>query len=219
MLTHEKKKKIHVLVRDWLYKKIEDIEKIDPLSLFPNPFLLRALGIKEGSKEAYEFRIRQRLERILVTSFGGLFQQVLKVLDNEVNIEDIDLVFKKSGKTYYVQLKSGPEGFTRPALRKTKLTFEKLKKQDSNCISVIGFAYGNNDVLSPIWGDEARQSADLLLAGKDLWDFFIGQGTYEEILSIFETTGNEVAKERIDRQDSGFYHAFVKILLEKVEFT
>lgn len=180
----------------------------------PNPFLLRVLGIKENTVEAYEFRIRQRLERTLVTSFGSIFQEVLKTLDREARVEDIDLVFKKNGRTHYVQLKSGPEGFTRPTLRKTKQTFEELKMQDPSCVTVIGFAYGSTRDLSPVWGQEAKESADMLLAGKDLWDYFLGKGAYEEILSVFEEAGNEVVKEKTGGE-GGLYGTFVKMLLEK----
>ncbi len=217
LLSKEKKERIKCLLKEWLNRKFDDIQGIDPLSLLPNPFLLRALGIKENSFEAYEFRIRQRLERTIVTSFGSVFQEVLKVLDKEAGIEDIDLVFEKNGRTHYVQLKSGPEGFTRPALRRTKQTFEELKKQDPNCVTVIGFAYGSNRHLSPVWGQEARKSADLLLAGKDLWDFFLGEGAYEEILGVFGEAGSEVVRGKTDGKSGGFYQVFVKILLEKVK--
>nr|WP_287195668.1 PmeII family type II restriction endonuclease [Syntrophothermus sp.] len=215
MLPEEKKERIKIMLKNWLYRKFDDIQNIDPVSLLPNPFLLRVLGIKENTVEAYEFRIRQRLERTLVTSFGSIFQEVLKVLDKEARVEDIDLVFKKNGKTHYVQLKSGPEGFTRPALRKTKQTFEELKMQDPSCVTVIGFAYGSSMDLSPVWGQEAKESADMLLAGKDLWDYFLGKGAYEEILSVFEEAGNEVVKEKTGGQ-SGLYGTFVKMLLEKI---
>lgn len=216
LLPEEKKERIKHLLKEWLSKKFDDIKEIDPLSLLPNPFLLRTLGIKENSPEAYEFRIRQRLERTLVTSFGSVFQTVLKVLDKEAGIEDIDLVFKKDGRSHYVQLKSGPEGFTRPALRKTKQTFEELKTQDPNCVTVIGFAYGSNSDLSPIWGQEAKGSADMLLAGKDLWDFFLSEGAYEEMLNVFGEAGSEVVEEKTGGESGGFYQIFVNMLLEKV---
>ncbi|MGB9791894.1 MAG: TdeIII family type II restriction endonuclease [Thermacetogeniaceae bacterium] len=216
MLSEEKKNRIKVKLKDWLYGKFDEIQEVDPVSLLPNPFLLRVLGIKENTIEAYEFRIRQRLERKLVTSFGSIFQEVLKMLDKEAKIEDIDLVFKKNGKIHYVQLKSGPQGFTRPALRKTKQTFEKLKKQDPTCVTVIGFAYGSNKDLSPIWGQEAKKSADMLLAGKELWDYFLGEGAYEEILSVFEEAGNEVVKEKTGGIN-GLYETFIKMLLSKIK--
>lgn len=215
MLAKEKRERIKIILKSWLYRKFDDIQKIDPVSLLPNPFLLRVLGIKENTVEAYEFRIRQRLERTLVTSFGTVFQEVLKTLDREARVEDIDLVFKKNGRTHYVQLKSGPEGFTRPALRKTKQTFEELKMQDSSCVTVIGFAYGSNRDLSPVWGQEAKESADMLLAGRDLWDYFLGEGAYEEVLSVFEEAGNEVVKEKTGGE-SGLYESFVKMLLDKI---
>lgn len=215
MIPVEKKEEIRALLRRWLDKKIGDFQRVDPLELIPNPFLIRIMGLKEGSPESYEFRIRQRLERTLVTSFGSVFQEVLKVLDREAKVEDIDLVFTKDGRTHYVQLKSGTEGFTRPALRKTRQTFEELKRNDPDCVTVIGFAYGTQEKLSPIWGSEAQESADLLLAGESLWDYFLGEGAYRELLDLFEEVGNEVITIR-GKGESNLYRMLVNDLLRKL---
>lgn len=148
----------------------------------------------------------------MVTSFGYLFQEVLKVLDQEAGIEDVDLVFGKEGVRYYVQLKSGPEGFTGPALKKTKQTFAKLKAKDRTCVTVLAFAYGSEDDLSPVWRREAVKSADKILVGKEFWEFFIGPGAYEDILSIFQEAGTEVSKELTGQTSCGLYEYFEKIL-------
>ncbi len=217
MLDESKKNEIKRFVKEWVKRKFNELSKLDPSELHPNPFLLRALGIKENTKEAFEFGIRQRIERSLVTSFGqSVFETMLKILGFEKSkIEDIDLIFEKEGTKYFIQLKSGPEGFTRPALSKTKQTFEKIKSTHPDCKTVIAFGYGVAQRLSPIWGREAKESADLLLIGKDFWDFFLGEGTYEELLKIFEEAGNEVVKETGEKE--GLYITLVRKLLEKVK--
>jgi hypothetical protein len=83
-------------------------------------------------------------------------------------------------------------------------------------VTVIAFAYGRKGELSPVWGEEAKESSDLLLVGKDFWDFFFGIGTYEELLSMFEATGTEVVREETKATGS-LYYTLVEILVEKIK--
>ena len=163
-------------------------------ALVANPFLSRAPGLR--SREAKQFALRQRVERSLVTSFGTLMQELIKVLNHEAGREDIDLVLRKDGRNYYIQLKSGPQGFTRPALRKTRPSFQKLKQEEPDAVTVIAMVYGTRKQLSPIWGKEAQQAADMLLVGKEFWDFFFGKGTYQQLLKVFEQAGREFCAQR-----------------------
>lgn len=151
-----------------------------------NPFLAAALGLK-STAELLDFFLTQRLQRGIVTSFGSVLQEIAKVLDSEAHEEDVDLVFVRGGKKHYVQLKSGPEGFTRPALRKTRAAFERLKEKDPSCITVIGFSYGTKGQISPVWGREVYKSADVVLVGREFWDFFAGEGFYDELMKIFRS--------------------------------
>jgi len=196
MLAESRRKQIKKLIKDWLKKSFNRILQLNQEELYPNPFLMRAMGIKEESREFYEFAIRQRLERSLSTSFGmSVFEGIVKILNGKANLEDIDLVIEKGGKRYYIQLKSGPQGFTRPALRKTKQSFQKVKELDPEAVTVIAFAYGKREFLSPIWGEEAKKSADMLLVGEEFWDFFFGKGTYVDILNLCEEASQEALKE------------------------
>jgi len=217
MIPMHKRVKIKDEIKKWVKRNFKRLKEIELSDLRPNPFLLRALGIREDTVKAYEFSIRERIERGLVTSFGSsLLPNILSILGfKKANIEDIDHVFTKGGTNYYIQLKSGPEGFTRPALRKTKQTFDKIKESDPMCKAVIAMAYGDEKLLSPVWGDEAKESADLLLIGKNFWNFFFGEGTYEELLSIFEEAGKEAMLEEIGKEKS-LYTVLVETLMQKV---
>lgn len=176
-------------IREKIAKFVIGMQKYENLgkdNIAVNPFLAGALKLTQ-KKDIIRFFLTQRLQRGIVTSFGTLLQEIAKILDAEANIEDIDLVIKKDGKTHYVQLKSGPEGFTRPALRKTKGAFDKLKTKDPTCVTTIAFCYGKKNQLSKIWGKEVYESADVVLIGKEFWDYFFGVGFYEKLINIFKT--------------------------------
>jgi len=185
-MDKNKEQKIREKIAEYIIKMTQKYEKLKRDDLAINPFLAGALKL-DTEEKVWKFFITQRLQRGIVTSFGSLLQEIAKILDSEANIEDIDLVIKKNNKIHYIQLKSGPEGFTRPALRKTKSAFDKLKAKNPKCITTIAFCYGVKTQISKIWGREVYESADLALVGKEFWDYFFGEGFYEKLINIFKT--------------------------------
>ena len=193
-IPKQKKDRIVHIIEDFI-TRVHSLINLSIDEVVVNPFLATALGLKKKA-EILEFFLMQRLQRGIVTSFGSVVQEIVKTLDSEAHEEDIDLVFVRNGKKHYVQLKSGPEGFKRPALRKTRAAFEKLKQRDSSCVTVIGFSYGAKAQLSPVWGRELYQSADIVLIGREFWDFFAGDGFYDELIKVFQSIKPKVGKGR-----------------------
>lgn len=213
-MDKSKEKQIREKIAEYItgIQKYENLKKDD---IAINPFLAGALKLNQ-KKDIIKFFLMQRLQRGIVTSFGTLLQEIAKILDSEANIEDIDLIIKKDHKVHYVQLKSGPEGFTRPALRKTKGAFDKLKAKDPACVTTIAFCYGVKSQLSKIWGKEVYKSADIVLVGKEFWDYFFGEGCYEKLINIFRTIKISKDKKLIKRKSFGevFKIVYKKILKE-----
>ncbi len=185
-MDQNKENRIRKKISEYIIEMTKKYEKLSRGDLAINPFLAATLKL-ESEERILNFFITQRLQRGIVTSFGSLLQEIAKILDSEANKEDIDLVIKKDNKIHYVQLKSGPEGFTRPALRKTKGAFSKLKIEDPACVTTIAFCYGIKSQLSKIWGKELYKSADIVLVGKEFWDYFFGGGFYEKLIDIFKS--------------------------------
>ncbi len=185
-MDKNKENKIREKIARYIIEMMKKYEKLSRADLAINPFLAGTLKL-ESEEDILKFFITQRLQRGIVTSFGSLLQEIAKILDSEANKEDIDLVIKKNDKIHYVQLKSGPEGFTRPALRKTKGAFSKVKIENPTCVTTIAFCYGIKSQLSKIWGKELYESADIVLVGKEFWDYFFGEGFYEKLIDIFQS--------------------------------
>lgn len=183
-MNKDQERKIKDKIRKFIIN-MHRYENLDESDFTINPFLASALKLNKR-KDIIKFFLLQRLQRGIVTSFGTLLQEIAKILDSKANIEDIDLVINKGKKRYYIQLKSGPEGFTRPALRKTKQAFKKLKEKYSNIVTTIAFCYGEKDKLSPIWGKEVYNTADKVLVGREFWDYFFRKGFYDELINIFK---------------------------------
>lgn len=89
-------------------KRFKALDSISLSNLNFNPFLLRALNLDTPKKIA-EFMIGQRLERSVVTSYGNRIQKVAKLLSERgTGVEGADIRKEKEGRTYYIQIKSGP---------------------------------------------------------------------------------------------------------------
>lgn len=185
-MDKNREQKIRDKIAEYIIEMMQKYEKLKRADLAINPFLAGALKL-DSEEKIWKFFITQRLQRGIVTSFGSLLQEIAKILDSDARMEDIDLVIKKDNKIHYIQLKSGPEGFTRPALRKTKSAFDKLKAKNPDCITAICFCYGIKSQISKIWGKEVYASADIVLVGKEFWDYFFGNGFYEKLIDIFKT--------------------------------
>jgi len=206
-----KEQKIREKISKFIIRTQKKYEKFKKEDMAINPFLASALKLDQVG--ALKFFLTQRLQRGIVTSFGSLLQEIAKALDSDAKIEDVDLLIKKSGIDHYVQLKSGPEGFTRPALRKTRAAFEKLKSKNPSCKTTIAFCYGEKTQLSKIWGAEVYQSADIVLIGKEFWDYFFGEGCYNELIKIFKTISPEDKKGKIERKS---FYEILETTLERI---
>ncbi|MFZ5366141.1 MAG: PmeII family type II restriction endonuclease [Patescibacteria group bacterium] len=213
MIDKTKEEQIKKKIIDFI-ERIHEYENLDASEIVINPFLAEALKLQD-EKAKIKFFLTQRLQRGMVTSFGTLLQEIVKILDSDPKIEDIDLAIIKNGRKHYVQLKSGPEGFTRPALRKTKQAFRKLKLREPDCVTTIAFSYGAKAQLSPIWGKEVYKSADIILVGEEFWDYFFGEGFYDKLLNIFRSV--QPPKTRIKRRksfDEIFETVYTRLLKE-----
>ena len=217
-MDKNKEKKIREKIAEYIIEMTKKYEKLNRKDLAINPFLAGALKL-ENEEDILKFFITQRLQRGIVTSFGSLLQEIAKILDSEANKEDIDLLIKKDNKVHYVQLKSGPEGFTRPALRKTKGAFNKLKTENPACVTTIAFCYGIKSQLSKIWGKELYESADIVLVGKEFWDYFFGEGFYEELIDIFKSIEIDEEQTSIKRKsfDDILETVYDRMLREKAK--
>lgn len=176
----------------------DQIEKLDSLTLDDlaiNPFLVGTLNLTTP-EEIISFFVNQRFQRGVVTAFGSFLEKrVAKLFAEAAKIKDIDLKFSKKGVVCYVQMKSGPEGFTGPALDKTISTMEALKRSDEKCKTFIGFAYGTKSKLSKVWGPGLNEAVsngviDGILIGREFWEFVLDdKDGYKILFDICKKAG------------------------------
>lgn len=194
MKSEKEKGKSEQILRAIRKFVLDQMKKMDVLTLDDltiNPFLVGTLHL-ETPEEIVEFFVNQRFQRGVVTAFGTLLEKrVTKLFAESADVADIDLKFKKNGESYYMQMKSGPEGFTGPALKKTIETMKKLKKANPDVKTVIAFAYGTKDKISKVWGSDLDRAVeegtvDKVLLGREFWTFVLDDPDGYKL--IFELT-------------------------------
>lgn len=166
-------------IREFVLEQMRKTDKLTLNDLAINPFLVATMNL-QTPEEIVEFFVNQRFQRGVVTAFGSLLEKrITRLFAESAGIADIDLRFKKNNKIYYMQMKSGPEGFTGPALKKTIDTMKKLKENNPDYQTIIAFAYGTKNKISKVWGGELSKAVeegivDQVLIGRDFWSFVLG---------------------------------------------
>jgi len=201
-LSKADEEEIEKRIRKFVTDNLEKMNELRLEDIAINPYLIATMDLRTP-EEIVEFTVTQRFQRGIVTAFGSLFEKkIAKYFGEAAGIADIDLKFERGGKTYFVQLKSGPEGFTGPALDKTLDTMASLKEKHPDAIPTIAFSYGARAKLSKVWGPrllEAEKAGKVkVLVGREFWEFVLqDKNGYKVLFDIFKKA-RKVSAETID---------------------
>ena len=181
-------------IREFVKDNLAKINKLHLSDIAINPYLIATMNL-HAPEEVVDFIVTQRIQRSVVTSFGSLLEKKIAGFFGEpAGIKDVDLKFEREGKTCYVQLKSGPEGFTGPALEKTLVSMENLKKRNPSCRTVVAFSSGTRQKLSKVWGPELLRAESggkvEVMVGREFWKFVLNdKNGYKILFDIFNKAG------------------------------
>jgi len=191
----EKSRQILKAVREFVLDQMKKMDTLTLDNLSINPFLVGTLNL-QTPEDVIEFFVNQRFQRSVTTAFGTLLEKrVTKLFAEAADIADIDLKFKRNDSIYYMQMKSGPEGFTGPALKKTIETMRKIKEENPNHKTIIAFAYGTRNKISKVWRRDLEKAVqegavDLVLIGREFWEFVLSDPDgYKVVFELMRKAG------------------------------
>jgi len=173
---------------DSRFKSIEELS-IDDFEL--NPFLIACIKNQINLKtqnDLARWLVRQRVERGFVTGFGLTLQKIAKEFSSEKPLPGLTMKLKKSGKTYNLMIKSGPNPYPmQPAMDMEKILLD-TKKIEPDSIPLFCMCYGDENSVSNIvkkYMNEVKY-----LVGKNFWEFISGDNDCEnKILNIAKEIG------------------------------
>jgi hypothetical protein len=218
----EIRKLIAKKVQDFTREKIQSLNDLTLDKLNINVYLIAALNYKKP-EQVVAFAVDQFFNRSVVTSFGSFYQELGKMFGKAANIPDIDLIFEREGTRYYVQLKSGPEGFTGPALKKTLSKMAKIKRKEPTSKTIIAFSYGTVNKISKVWGKELNEAVkngklDQVLIGRKWWEFVLkdppGYRTLFDIISQAGTVERKTLNDSTVSLETAKNDAYKRVLKE-----
>jgi hypothetical protein len=182
------------------YKVLAEID-IEDLDF--NPFLLRALGLDTPEAIA-EFMVGQRLERSLVTSLGKRIQNAARALAEGTGTEGGDILVRRGGKKYCVEIKAGPNNINKAMMKQMNADLKSARRRDPDLVGLLGMAYGHPDRVSGI----IRGYADIeYRSGRAFWTLVTGvSDTADEVYKL----ADEVSREAVARHGGKHYRSLVK---------
>ena len=178
--------------RKFLKDRISGIEKLRLDDIELNPFLIASIKNQFGMKNQNDLAkwiINQRIERGLVTAFGGVLQKIAKEFANQPTQPGFTITLKKNGKKYNIIITSGPNPYAATQATDLRNRMMESKRRDPNSIPILGMCYGNDDVVSSVVKKELKEIK--YFAGKEFWSFISGdKNCRDEIIKIMYETAN-----------------------------
>lgn len=165
------------------------------------------MGLKDA-RSIVHFLLSERFERGAVTSAGDVFQKLASVFCEPTGVEGADLMKRKEGRYYYIQVKAGPNTVDKDACIKLSSDLRKAQRRHPGAITVFGMAYGSEEQISSIV--RSYLDVDMKLIGKDFWAFISDDP--DCLQELYEIAG-EVACTFRDKQG----RTIAQLLQDKLE--
>ena len=166
-----------------------------------NPFLVRAMGIKDFESLA-KWAVYQRLGRSFVTSFGTVMQNmVASLIAGETYSKSKGTgkkwwdVYKEDSKgDWYISVKSGPRDMDKDQVEHFALRAKELKAKDSDAKPMIAMCYGKNvwGVITDTLKNNGLNPEEYSYAGKRLYKKLTGdEDGHAELMKVVQDVANE----------------------------
>ncbi|MFT4893172.1 MAG: hypothetical protein ACI8Z7_000973 [Candidatus Nanohaloarchaea archaeon] len=201
------------IILEFLETQYENLELIDLEKLDINVLMIKALGFTTV-EEAIEFYVYQRVTRSVVTSWGsGALENLVKVSgaeeipgDENVRVQGkaFDMRKKKGDKTYYIQLKSGPNTMNVSMVDSLNNMIDKIEDKHSDAVGMLGMTYGERDQVSSQIRGNLNDFDDKALIGEEFWEFLTdNENYYYSLISRID----EISRESTDKFSKSFLEA------------
>jgi len=175
------------IISEFLRRQYTNITNIRLADLDINVLLVKALGFRTA-EELIEFYLYQRVTRSVVTSWGSsTVENLCKVAGatdiprNEnvsVGGKAFDLRTEHDGKTYYIQVKSGPNTMNVGMVDSLNRMIDRIEATHDDAVGVLGMTYGRESQISTQIQNNLTDFDDKALIGSEFWAFLSGEERY-----------------------------------------
>ncbi len=175
------------IITDFLRRQYLNITNIHLDDLDINVLLVKALGFRTA-EELLEFYLYQRVTRSVVTSWGSSTVEDLCRVAGATDIprsenvrvggKAFDLRTDKDGRTYYIQVKSGPNTMNVGMVDSLNRMIDRIEDKHDDAVGVLGMTYGRETQISNQIQNNLTEFSDKALIGASFWEFLSGDEHY-----------------------------------------
>jgi len=170
-----KRQRIRSVFERFLANRAKAIRNLKIEDLNINPFLLRILAKELKLKDARSiviWLVHQRLERGTVTSFGIALQNAAKVFSEGSAVEGADILKRKRGRSYHIQIKSGPNTIPKDLGVRISQLLRSAQRRNRGSIALYGMCYGSEQQVSNIVRKYVEEEGGInWISGREFWEF------------------------------------------------
>lgn len=192
--------KIRKVFQSFLRNRAKGIKSLRVSDLNANPFLVRLVAKQMDFSDVQSivrWLVAQRLERGTVTAFGIALQAAAKVFSEGTGVEGADILKKKKGHRYHIQVKSGPNTIPKDLRVRITQLLKSAQRRNRGSVALFGMCYGNREQVSGIVKQyvQAQGGVDWV-TGKEFWEFISDiPDCHREIYRIAAEVGDEFRDE------------------------
>lgn len=188
-------------LKECIARNVKNIQKLTAKRLIAesaiNPFLVRAMGIKDFDSLA-KFYVYQRVGRSIMTSFGTAIEHMIRdlVSGNETKWWDVVAVINK--KPHYISVKSGPRDMDKDQVTYFANQAKKAMANDAAAIPIIAMGYGKSPwpIVPQTLQNEGLSPNKHLFIGQELYEYITGKKDYHKrLLEIVNEAADEALKD------------------------
>ena len=191
---------VFVLTKTFLRDQIDMLNSMDFDSVDINPFLIKALDLKTA-RDIILFNMYQWVTRSVVTSWGMLVEKLVKYSGCESEKPKIagkgvqpDLKKIIGKKTYYLQIKSGPNTMNVGMVESLNEVIKTLEKKGH--IGLLGMTYGKRSHISNQISGNLNGFEEKTKIGRELWDFISGSKNYHrKVIEAIDSATSHLLEE------------------------
>lgn len=195
---------IRFLTIKFVKRHTENIRSLSLDDLIINPFLIKALNLS-SPRELIRFSVYHTSAISIVTSMGFTLESMLGRTGARMGRkkEWYDVVKKKYGKSYWIQVKSGPNDVNKDQVVHMSKEFDS--KESSTDLPRLGILYGkktmNTISLNHIKTYLNKWSKRLLI-GRELWEFVSDEKNFhKKVLAVIDSVSTNLLKGKSINQE------------------
>ncbi len=195
-LDEARRQQIEKIFQEFLQERARTIRRLTIKDLNINPFLIRLLAKEMNLNDApsiVKWLVSQRLERGAVTAFGLALQKVACIFSEGTGVEGADILKKKEGRHYHIQVKSGPNTIPKDLGVRIAQLLRSAQRRNRGSVALFGMCYGNKQQVSNIVRQYVEEEGGISwIAGQAFWEFISDDPEcISEIYTIAAQVGEE----------------------------